>query len=57
VKQIQKLIKTIKSSEFISEKREKIEDTNRYLYNNRRRYVADTPAGFKSRSGSDFFLQ
>jgi hypothetical protein len=57
VKQIQKIIRTIKSSEFISDKKDKIEDTNRYLYDARRQYVSSAPVGFKSRAGSDFFMQ
>lgn len=57
MKQIQKIIKNLRSLESLSGKKEKMDETNRYLYKNCRRYVASTPVGFKSRSGSEFFLQ
>jgi hypothetical protein len=57
MKQIQKIIKTIRFSELSTKKSNKTNDTRRYLVDSRRQYVAAAPVGFKSRSGSDFFLQ
>ena len=57
MKQIQKIIKTLRHSEGVLNKKNSIDETRKYLENNRRQYVASAPVGFKSRSGSDFFLQ
>ena len=57
MKQIQKIIKTIRYSEFVSKKKNKSDDVKRHLVDSRRQYIATAPVGFKSRSGSDFFLQ
>ena len=57
MKQIQKIIKTLRYSENVMRKKNKADDTRRYLIDNRRQYVSAAPVGFKSRSGSDFFLQ
>jgi|694.fasta_scaffold40304_9 hypothetical protein len=57
MKQIQKIIKTLRYSEGVVNKKNNINETRKYLENNRRQYVASAPVGFKSRSGSDFFLQ
>ena len=57
MKQIQKIIKTLRYSESAMRKKNKADDTRRYLIDSRRQYVSAAPVGFKSRSGSDFFLQ
>jgi hypothetical protein len=57
MKQIQKIIKTLRYSESVVNKKNNNAETRRYLESNRRQYVASAPVGFKSRSGSDFFLQ
>jgi hypothetical protein len=57
MKQIQKIIKTVRYTDFIFSKESKLEDTKRFLQDSRRQYVASAPAGFKPRSSSDFFMQ
>ena len=57
MKQIQKIIKTVRYTDFIFSKESKLEDTKRFLQDGRRQYVASAPAGFKPRSSSDFFMQ
>jgi hypothetical protein len=57
MKQIQKIIKTVRYRDFIFAKQSKLDDTERFLQEGRRQYVASVPAGFKARSGSDFFMQ
>jgi len=57
MKQIQKIIKTLRYSESVVNKKNNNAETRRYLESNRRQYVPSAPVGFKSRSGSDFFLQ
>lgn len=58
MKQIQKLLKrTIRTERTGLDKDQKILQTSHYLAIKRRRFVAETPIGFKPRSSSDFFLQ
>ena len=57
MKQIQKIIKTLRYSDNNLKKKSKSIDTKRYLVDSRRQYVSAAPVGFKSRTGSDFFLQ
>lgn len=57
MKQIQKIIKTVRYTDFIFAKQSKLDDTKRFLQDGRRQYVASAPAGFKTRTGSDFFMQ
>ena len=57
MKQIQKIINTIRYSDFISEKYEKTRNTNLFLEKQRRQYVASVPVGFKSRTNSEYFYK
>jgi hypothetical protein len=58
MKQIQIIFKRLaRRHKVISEKEQKVALTNAYLISHRRRFVADAPMGFKSRSSSDYFLQ
>ncbi|MCX6806216.1 MAG: hypothetical protein WCP56_02205 [Candidatus Saccharibacteria bacterium] len=57
MKKIQKIINSFKYSDSTSRKQIKSIDTKKYLVDSRRQYVSAAPVGFKSRSGSEFFLQ
>jgi hypothetical protein len=57
MKQIQKIIKTLRYSDNSLKNKSKSVDTKKYLIDSRRQYVSAAPVGFKSRTGSDFFLQ
>lgn len=57
MKQIQKIITSLRSINLISEKTNKIIETENYLSERRQQYVASTPVGFKARTNSDYFLQ
>ena len=57
MKQIQKIINTIRYSDFIAEKSEKTRNTNLFLEKQRRQYVASVPVGFKSRTNSEYFYK
>ncbi len=58
MKQIQIIFKRLsRRHKITSEKEQKVALTNAYLVSHRRRFVADTPIGFKPRSSSDYFLQ
>jgi hypothetical protein len=58
MKQIQKLIENLFQHEDIRQyKQRKIAQTQYYLEQQRRQYVASAPEGFKARSGADYFSQ
>ncbi len=57
MKQIQTTINRILRFDANSvDKADKIQETHTYLLNQRRRFVAEAPIGFKPRTSSDFFL-
>ncbi len=58
MKKIQKMINDLLSPQDIHEyKAQKMADTEYFLEQQRRQYVATVPESFKARSSSDFFLQ
>mgnify|MGYP003330710555 CR=1 FL=1 len=57
MKQIQKIINTIRYSQFIADKTEKTRTTNLFLEKQRRQYIASVPVGFKSRTNSEYFYK